>query len=160
MRLFELGLSVFKTVLALILIGAVMMSCANVVLRYVFEISWVSGDELQVFVMVGLAFLGTIIVSFEKRHLRVDVLGHLLSERVRKGVEVFEILLTICICFAVTYWSWKFVSRLFDIGQSAGASGLPMWIPHASVTICFAMLGTLSLLRLVHAVRQPGKREG
>ena len=152
LRIIEQGIWALKTVLALVLIAAVVMSCANVFLRYVLKIGWIAGDEMQVFLMIAIAFLGTIVVSFEQRQLRVDALGHLFPERGRRFLNVFEALLTATVCGMVTYHSWMFLMRIFAMGQRGGTSGIPMWIPHATVTACFAALTLVGLLRLAQAV--------
>lgn len=145
--------AVVKTALALLLIAAVFMSCTNIVLRYVLKVSWIAGDELQVFSMVALAFLGTIVVSAENRQLRLDFIAQAAGPSVRRGLSILEALLTIAICGSVTYHSWAFLARIFSMGQRGGSSGMPMWIPHGTVTICFAMLTVMGLFRLIHNLR-------
>lgn len=60
--------------LALLFIVAVLLNFTNVVGRYLFGISLLGSDEVQVFIMVGMTFLGAVVVTQRNQHLRMDVL--------------------------------------------------------------------------------------
>lgn len=142
-----------KTLLAVVLIGLVLANCVNVALRYVFKVNWIAADELQVFVMIGLAFLGTVVVSAERRQLRLDLVGQIRSASVRALIGVAEAVVTALVCGFVAYHSWAFLARVYTMGQKGGSSGVPMWLPHATVTICFIALTLLALGSLLRQLR-------
>ncbi|WP_164512225.1 TRAP transporter small permease [Oceaniglobus ichthyenteri] len=147
-KITETVTSTFKTLLALVLIGLVLISCANIFLRYVLEINWLAADELQVFIMIGLAFLGAIVVSVEQGQLRLDLLGQIDAPWLKSLLGVLESVVTVLVCGFVAYHSWAFLVRTYSFGQKGGSSGIAMWIPHSTVTICFAALTLLALARL------------
>ncbi len=60
--------------LALAFIVAVLLNFGNVVGRYVFGVSLLASDEVQVFIMVAMTFLGAVVVTRRNEHLRMDVL--------------------------------------------------------------------------------------
>lgn len=146
---------VFKTFLALVMIGLVLISCTNIFLRYVLEINWLAADELQVFIMIGLTFLGAMVVSAEGGQLRLNLLGQLDAPRLKWLLGLVEAAVTAGVCGFVAVHSWSFLSRVFSMGQRGGSSGIPMWIPHSVVTICFAMLCLIAVLRLLAQLRPP-----
>ena len=53
---------------------AVMLNFTNVVGRYLFGLSLLGSDEVQVFIMVAMTFLGAAVVTRRNQHLRMDVL--------------------------------------------------------------------------------------
>ncbi|ODT66813.1 MAG: hypothetical protein ABS75_24800 [Pelagibacterium sp. SCN 63-23] len=150
------AIGLLKTVLAIVLIGLVLTSCVNIVLRYVFKLNWIAADELQVFVMIALAFVGTIVVSAEGRQLRLDLLGQIPSPLLQTVLSILESLVATLVCGFVAYHSWAFLMRAFAMGQKGGSSGVPMWIPHSTVTICFAALTLLALVTLVRKILSLG----
>lgn len=153
MKIIQMASGLLKTVLALALIGLVLMSCVNIVLRYLFNVNWIAADEIQVFIMIAIAFIGAVVVGAEGRQLRVDVLGQMATPIVQKLLGLLEALVSTLVCGFVAYHSWAFLARAFAMGQRGGSSGIPMWIPHASVTLCFAALTLLGLLKIVETIR-------
>src|ERR1041384_7606431 len=57
-RVFDRIARVIELVLAMAFIAAVLLNFTNVVGRYLFGISLLGSDEVQVFIMVGATFLG------------------------------------------------------------------------------------------------------
>ncbi len=143
-----------RRALGVLLIAAVLLNCLNIATRYFFDFSILSADELQVFAMVAIAFLGTICVSAERQHLRMDVLRQAVGPRFRRVLDVLESLVTVAICGLMGWVSWQFVARVYRLGQRSGMADLPMWIPHATVTLAFTATALLALMRLVHLCRR------
>jgi TRAP-type C4-dicarboxylate transport system permease small subunit len=149
----EVATHVLKTILAFVMICLVLISCTNIFLRYVLEINWLAADEVQVFIMIGLTFLGAIVVSAEEGQLRLNLLDQLDAPRLKWLLRVIEAAVTAVVCGFVAYHSWSFLSRVLSMGQRGGSSGIPMWIPHSVVTICFVMLSLIAVVKLLIRLR-------
>ena len=74
---------VIELALAFAFIVAVLLNFTNVVGRYLFGISLLGSDEVQVFIMVGMTFLGAAVVTRRNEHLRMDVLVQFMPGPVR-----------------------------------------------------------------------------
>ena len=81
---------VIKVALALLLMAAVLLNCANIFSRYFFNETYLGSDELQVFAMILIAFLGTICISNEQQHLRMDVLSHYLRPTQKRYLSILS----------------------------------------------------------------------
>ena len=79
-----------ELVLAVAFIMAVVLNFTNVVGRYLFGISFLASDEVQVFVMVGMTFLGAAVVTRRHEHLRMDVLVQFMPGPVRLALRIAE----------------------------------------------------------------------
>ena len=77
-----------ERVLALAFIAAVCLNFANVVGRYGFGRSIAAADEIQIYIMVFMAFLGAAVVSWRRQHLRMDVLVRFLPARLRTALRI------------------------------------------------------------------------
>ena len=84
---------VIELVLAFAFILAVLLNFANVVGRYLFGISLLGSDEVQVFIMVGMTFLGAVVVTRRNQHLRMDVLVQFMPRRCALALRIAEQLL-------------------------------------------------------------------
>src|SRR5690606_18195018 len=111
---------VIRVALALLLIAAVLLNCANIFSRYFFNKAYLGSDELHVFAMVIIAFLGTICVTHDQQHLRMDVLSHYLRPTQKRILSMLESVITIIIAGVMAWASFGFVKRLYLMNQHSG----------------------------------------
>lgn len=74
----------FRKLLGLLLIAMVLLNVANAAGRYLFGSSIEGSDELLVFAMVWLVFLGAVLATARRGHLGFDVLERLLPPGPRR----------------------------------------------------------------------------
>ena len=139
--------------LAVAFIFAVLLNFGNVVGRYLFDVSLLGSDEVEVFIMVGMTFLGAVVVTRRNEHLRMDVLVQFMPKPVRLALRVAEQLLLIALAGFVFTQSWFYASQMLRIGRSSDMAGVPMWIPHGTVALGFALILLVALWRLVIVVQ-------
>ena len=126
--------------LALAFIFAVLLNFTNVVGRYVFGISLLGSDEVQVFIMVGVTFLGAAVVTRRNQHLRMDVLVQLMPEGARIVLRVIEQMLLIALAGFVITQSFFYARQMLRIGRASDMAGVPMWIPHGAVSLGLSLI--------------------
>jgi TRAP-type C4-dicarboxylate transport system permease small subunit len=153
-RAFDRVARVLELMLAVAFISTVLLNFANVVGRYVFGLSLLGADELQIFIMVGLTFIGAAIVSRRNMHLRMDVLVRFLPPPVRVALHVAEQLLLIALSGFVLTQSYDYASRMLMLGRTSDMAGVPMWIPHGTVAFGFALVLIVVAWRLVRMARR------
>jgi len=139
-RVFDRIARIIEVTLALAFIFAVLLNFANVLGRYLFGISLLGADEVQIFIMVGMTFLGAAVVTRRNLHLRMDVLVQYLPVPVRLALRVVEqVLLAAIACFVLTQ-SYFYARQIFRIGRTSDMAGVPMWIPHGTVALGFGLI--------------------
>ena len=143
---------VIEVVLALAFIIAVLLNFTNVVGRYLFGLSLLGSDEVQVFIMVGMTFLGAAVVTRRHEHLRMDVLVQFMPGPVRLGLRITEQLLLIALAGFVVSQSYFYASQMLRIGRTSDMAGVPMWIPHGTVTLGFALIILIAAWRLITVI--------
>lgn len=145
-----------QVMLAFLLMATVLLCCANIVLRYFFDTSYLAADELQVFAMVAIAFLGAISISAERQHLRMDVLVHSAPKSVKIFLGVLESLVTAGAAGVMAWASAGFVQRVYMMDQRSSMADLPMWLPHGTVTVCFGVIALMAVLRIPQLLKDEG----
>jgi TRAP-type C4-dicarboxylate transport system permease small subunit len=149
---------VIELVLAVAFILAVVLNFTNVVGRYVFGVSLLGSDEVQVFVMVAMTFLGAAVVTRRNQHLRMDVLVRYMPEPVRWLLRIAEQVLLIVLAAFVLSQSWFYAEQMLRIGRASDMAGVPMWIPHGFVALGFALMLLIACWRLLSvASRRDGE---
>jgi len=143
--------SAAERVLALALIFGIALNFINVVGRYLFGFALTGADEIEIYILIWIAFLGAAIVTWRGQHLRMDVLLVACPEIVRLGVALFEKIVLIAIATFVTVQSARYVQKIHALGAVSDIAGIPTWIPHSAIVIGF---GAMVLIAVVWAARR------
>jgi TRAP-type C4-dicarboxylate transport system permease small subunit len=145
---------VLELTLALAFIAAVVLNFMNVVGRYLFGLSLLAADEVQVFVMVAMTFLGAVVVTRRNQHLRMDVLVRFMPSWLGPLLRIVEPLLLVVLAGFVVSQSWFYASQMLRIGRRSDMAGIPMWIPHGLVALGFGLILIVALKRTAEMARR------
>jgi len=94
----------------------------------------------MIFIMVWCVFIGAILVTWEGRHLRMDLLANMMPSPWRETVNFIAAAGFLCVAGLVTSQSWIAVSLFAQLGQVSTTASVPMVIPHSAVLIGFALM--------------------
>ena len=95
------AMTVLQKALGIALIGAVLLNFTNVVARYGFGYSILWADEVEMFILVLVTFLGAAIVGWRRQHLAMDVLRNKLARPQAALVTVLETATLVAIALLV-----------------------------------------------------------
>ncbi|MDO9442789.1 MAG: TRAP transporter small permease subunit, partial [Beijerinckiaceae bacterium] len=108
-RMMDALASTTENTLAIALIVGILLNFANVVGRYIGGFSIDGSDEIEIYILIWIAFLGGALVTWRGQHLRMDVLLETCPEKFRRIVVVLEAVLTGVVACFVAYQSWQYV---------------------------------------------------
>ncbi|SMF57339.1 TRAP-type C4-dicarboxylate transport system, small permease component [Tistlia consotensis] len=152
--------SIFRKLLGLLLIAMVLLNVANAAGRYLFGKAIEGSDELLVFAMVWLVFLGAVLVTARQGHLGFDIVERLLPPGPRRLLQVVRHLAIATLSGYVALQSWAVLQKLTRVGQSSMALGLPMVVPHAAVLVSFLLILAFSLRNALRPPQPPAASDG
>jgi len=140
--------------LAALALAAVLLFTASQVLdRYLFKSQFNAHDQLARIALVALAFVGIAIGIRDRVNVRIEVLAHLASTRINRGVQAVLTLITGVLALVL------FVNaiRLLDIGASQPILGTVFTyrVMYVSLLLGMALLVMFLLWRAVSG-RRPG----
>jgi TRAP-type C4-dicarboxylate transport system permease small subunit len=134
-------------VFAATLIGlGVLVVCHMVFVRYVLNDNTIWQTDFVTYSLVAATFIGSPYLLLSRSHVNVDVLPHYVGPRMRFGLAVFSVVLSLAFSIVLTVltfqfwhesWSNKWVSDTMWRAR--------LWIPYASMPIGFGIL-TLQLV--------------
>jgi TRAP-type C4-dicarboxylate transport system permease small subunit len=159
-KAFDRVARVIEVTLALAFIFAVLLNFANVVGRYLLGISLIGADEVQIYIMVGMTFLGAAVVTRRNMHLRMDVLVRFFPTFIQALLRILEQLLLIALAGFVLTQSYFYARQMLRIGRLSDMAGIPMWLPHGTVALGFALILIVAIWRLVGMARRTPERSG
>ena len=138
---------VVERVLALALILGITLNFINVVGRYFAGFTINGVDEVEIYILIAIAFIGAAAVTWRGEHLRMDVLLQACPLWVQRAVAVIETLVMLVVTAFVAWQSFLYVERMHSLGAVSDIAHIPTWIPHSAITIGFASMAVLVVLR-------------
>ena len=136
------------------LIVAVLYNFVNVVGRYIVGRTFISADEVQIYIMVYIAFLGAALATWRRAHLRMDVLVHRLPRGAQTVLGVVELALTVVLAAFVCYVAWNYVKQMAGLDARSQNAGIPMWLPHSAIVLGFGLIAILAVLQFLQSLRK------
>lgn len=124
----------------------------QVVLRYVFAVSFLWGEELSLFAFIWCVFLGTAVCTWRHIHFSFDIFSELLAGRAaglqRLLVDLSVLVATVVI--AVTGWQFSQMS----IARLSPALGITLLVPTIIIPLSGALMTLVLLIDIWRDCRQ------
>jgi C4-dicarboxylate transporter DctQ subunit len=140
-----------RLIIGALMLFALVIEVANVVARYVLRAPFIWAEEILVFVMIWIIFIGIILVSGNQAHLKMDLVAAAFPDRFSRPIALAGELVTFVVCVIMAYASSQVLITLGSYGQRSVVAEIPMVIPHVAVPLSFVVIG---LLHFVHFVRK------
>jgi len=137
--------------LGVLLLVMICLNFINVVGRYVFSRSVLGIDEVQVFGMVWMTFIGAAAVTLRGENLRMDALVKLFPDWLTKMLRVIELVLILVLSCFVIWVSASYARSMLGIISTVGR--IPMVIPHSSVAVGYALIVLIVLRHMLRGGR-------
>lgn len=136
-----------ERVLAFALIVGIALNFINVVGRYLSGYTLTGGDEIEIYILIWIAFLGAAAITWRHQNLRMDVLMNASPYIVQKAVAVFEMLVLFCVASFVAVQSFRYVERMYALGAVSDIAQIPTWIAHSAIAVSFAAMALIVIVR-------------
>jgi TRAP-type C4-dicarboxylate transport system permease small subunit len=138
---------VLAALLAFITIGVFI----QVVLRYVFAMSFLWGEELSLFAFIWCIFLGTAICSARHTHFSFDMFSELRGRP--QGVQRLIVdlcVLAVTVVIVVTGWQFSQLS----VARLSPALGITLFVPTIVIPVSGVLMALICLMDIVRDCRQ------
>jgi len=145
-----------ERILALGLIAGIVLDFINVVGRYVSGITLVGVDEFELYIVIWIAFLGAVVVTWRGEHLRMDVLSNSCPRLFQKAFMALEMVTMFSVAAFIGLESFWYSEKLFALGAVSDILHVPTWIPHIALGIGFFAIALIVLVRGLEMLRRPG----
>ena len=123
------------------------LNFANIAGRYVFSSPIVWAEEILDYLMVWSVFLAAVLVTWEGRHIKMDLLSVMLPSPLKEICNFVAAVLLAAVCVFMIWQSWTMTSLAWRMDQRSLAANVPMVYAHAGVLLGFAGMLLAVLLR-------------
>jgi TRAP-type C4-dicarboxylate transport system permease small subunit len=131
---------------SMILIG-IGINIANVIGRYLFLEPIIWAEEIMIYIMVWTVFIGSILVSYEGQHLKMDVFSVMLPSPFKEIINFIATASVLLVCLYVIPNNWVVVELMWNNDQRSVVAEVPMVIPHFALLFGFAMIFVAIVVR-------------
>jgi C4-dicarboxylate transporter DctQ subunit len=117
----------------------IMLACGKIVLRNFFDLGFVWIDPVLRLQVLWSGLIGAMVASRDNRHIRIDLLTHLLPKRLHLVIQIFIALFTVAVSAIIAWFGTQWVHLDFADGLT-GLAGLPAWLPESIIPFAFAII--------------------
>ena len=135
------GVSVLCMVLILLLV------IAQVAMRYIFNSPLTWSEELAVFVLIWLTFIGSLICMRDKEHIEVTILVDHLPRTLQRIVVAFSRLASVFFLLVVAYYGSDLVMENMTVTSPANKISMGLVytiIPLSSIGMAFYLVKAIA----------------
>ena len=137
---------------------ACLISAANAMSRYAFDISSNAWLEIQWYLFAAIVMMGASYTLKVNEHVRVDILYTHLSERGKEWLDLLgTAIFLVPSMLVISYYSWPFFMQSWQVQEISGnAGGLIRWPVKLLVPVGFflvAMQGISEIIKRAGALR-------
>jgi TRAP-type mannitol/chloroaromatic compound transport system permease small subunit len=144
----------FGGIIRWLVLGAVLISAGNAIIRKAFNFSSNAFLEIQWYLFSGVFLLGVGYVLLKNAHVRIDFISSRLSKRTNAWIDVLGIVIFILpLCYLMIRLSWPLFATAWKINEtSQNAGGLIRWPVYLLMPVGFAILAIQSISELIKRV--------
>lgn len=110
-----------------------------------FSLAW--ADELVKMIVLWLAMVGSIAACRDNKHIRIDLITHILTGNIVSWIKVVVDLFAAAVCAVIGWQAYRLVREEMSWGDTI-LIDVPMWIAHAIVPLAFLLISYQFLVRV------------
>jgi TRAP-type mannitol/chloroaromatic compound transport system permease small subunit len=132
-------------------LAACLISAANAMTRYAFDLSSNAWLEVQWYLFAGMVMLGASYTLRVNEHVRVDIFYTLLSERGKEWLDlVGTAVFLVPSMLVIAYFSWPFFLLSWNTQEiSANAGGLIRWPVKLIIPVGFTLVALQGVSEII-----------
>ena len=137
-----------------VLLGSVIgLSVTQVFMRLFLSSSFIWADELIKILVLWTALVASISASRKNQHLKIDIIGKILPDKLSLAPQIVAELFAFLICLVIAWHSYRFINLTFDFNETV-LINTPAWIAYIIVPIAFFLMAYRYLILFVsHTVQ-------
>ncbi len=139
-----------RAAIGLILLVAIAINFANIVGRYVFSAPLPWAEEVLSFLVIWGVGLGASAVTYDRRHLVMDLFSARFPPRVRAFVDGLTLIAVVGFCGFACIQASKIVVIMAQNGQVSITASVPMTIPYAAFVAGFGLISAAAIADAIH----------
>ncbi len=142
-----------RLLLGTFIIVSVCVNFASVVGRYIFLAPIFWAESIITYLMIWSVFIGAALVTWDDRHLNVDIISSIFPRRWNAVLRLLGALCLLVVIVVILPQSWE-VSKMMLVNDQRTAIGeLPLAVPHGALLVGFILMAVAAAYQVVRSAR-------
>jgi C4-dicarboxylate transporter DctQ subunit len=142
-----------KFIVGVLAFSATLIAFYGVIARYILKRPPDWAEEIVIYLIIWAVFIAASILAAEKGHVAATLIVERFSLKTRRYLAVFNGLVALGFCVAVSILGFKIVSAAYiNDERSLTALRFPVWIPYLSVATGCTLVALRYALRVFRLV--------
>ena len=150
-RLDRIGRLLENITLVTLLSGMIVLAVGEIVLREVFETGFPWSGQLLKLMVLWLAMVGSVAACRDNRHIRIDVLSHVLPDWLVRITRVLVDVFAAAVCAVIAWQAWRYLQLEIEFEDQVLVD-TPAWIAHVVVPLAFALVSYRFVILAIKSV--------
>ena len=130
-----------EDILIVSFIGSIIgLSVTQIFMRLVFNSGFIWADELVKLFVLWATLIAAISASMQNKHLKIDLISKMISNKHALLLDTFTGLITCSICWMIAWHAFRFIGLTFDFEEQV-LIDTPAWAAYIIVPISFLLMG-------------------
>jgi TRAP-type C4-dicarboxylate transport system permease small subunit len=147
-----------RAAVGVVILLAIAINFANIIGRYVFLSPLPWAEEVLVFLVIWGVCLGASAVTYDNRHLDMDLFVVRFPPKLRVALAVLQRVAMVGFCAFTAVNAWTIVVLMARNGQVSITAGIPMTIPYAAFVTGFALMAVAAVAGAIERRLDRGSR--
>ena len=127
----------------------------EVIARSVFNKPTIWSLEIVTYMISCVAFFGSAYVLRINKHLEINLLTQLFSNKYRRLMKIFSDTVGLLFCLIVSFYGCKLIELSYILGVvSVSELRVPLWIPQLTIPFGFFALSLEFFLRILKTIKK------
>jgi len=150
-RLDQFGRLIENVALVTLLSSMILLAVGQIVLREFFDTGIIWADELVRLIVLWLAMLGAVAACREDRHIRIDAVSHLFSDRAIDIIRIVVDLFAAVVCGIVAWQAYRYLQIEIEFEDTVLVD-TPSWMAHIVMPVAFALLSYRFIISILKRI--------
>jgi TRAP-type C4-dicarboxylate transport system permease small subunit/uncharacterized membrane protein len=129
-----------RIIIAVVILAGILINGGNVIGRYVYLAPIIWAEEIMIYGMVWTVFTGAVLVTWDSRHLKMDLLVTTLPSPYKEILSGIGVVMFLAVCVFVVPQNWTVFSMMYRLDQRSIVAEIPMAIPHFALLLGFVLM--------------------
>ena len=148
-----------RTIVGILGLAALGFALWQVLSRYFFpQVAISYAEEFIVYLLIWAIMIVSSQLVRTDSHVRPDLVRHLVPPAVARWMEVFNCVVAIAVCGALTWYGWEIVRTALLIDEHSSSDfQFPMWIYYAALPTGGLLMAIRYAVRLIGLIGLAGE---
>lgn len=156
-KIYQMYNSIERSFMGLIMLFMVLFGFLQVIFRFVLQIPMHWLEDLMMFIMCWVAYLGASTAANERKHIMINMIVDLLPGRLRKVVTILSQLVWLASLWFLIYLGAQVTSNHIERGTVTIGGRFPIWVSSIIIPIGAFLVSIRLIILIVQTIR--GERD-